>query len=108
MSINGGGSGRCFLRLPATPPDLQLPDEAHLGVCAGGVVFFVAGWGVDVAALVGGDHHARVLRQTLHPLLHPAVVLRAAVVAPASCMQYIAGNSGYLFYIHVPSLLQFS
>jgi hypothetical protein len=61
----------------------RLPDEAHLGVGARGVVVFVAGRGVDVAALVGGDDHAGVLGEPLHPLLHPAVVLRAPVVAPA-------------------------
>ena len=38
----------------------RLPDEAHLGVGAR-VVVVVAGRGVDVAALVGGDDHARVL-----------------------------------------------
>lgn len=40
---------------------------------------------MDVTALVGGNHHTGVLRQPLHPLLHTAVVLRAAVVAPTSC-----------------------
>jgi len=38
----------------------RLPDEAHLGVGAR-VVVVIAGRGVDVAALVGGDDHARVL-----------------------------------------------
>ena len=38
-----------------------LPDEAHLGVGARGVVFIVAGRGVDVATLVCGDDHAGVL-----------------------------------------------
>jgi hypothetical protein len=78
-----------------------LPDEAHLGVGARGVVFVVAGGGVDVAALVGGDHHAGVLRQPLHPLLHPAVVLRAAVVAPASCTQQTPPQSGYLCVVSI-------
>jgi len=39
----------------------RLPDEAHLGIGACGVIVVVAGWGVDVAALVGGDDHAGVL-----------------------------------------------
>jgi hypothetical protein len=42
---------------------------------------------VGVAALVGGDHHAAVLRQPLHSLLHAAVAVGAPVVAPAARMQ---------------------
>jgi hypothetical protein len=38
---------------------------------------------VGVAALVGGDHHAAVLRQPFHTLLHAAVGVGAPVVAPA-------------------------
>lgn len=36
---------------------------------------------VVVPALVRRYHHPAVLRQPLHPLLHPAVAVRAAVVA---------------------------
>jgi hypothetical protein len=38
---------------------------------------------VRVAALVGGDDHAAVLRQPFHTLLHTAVGVGAPVVAPA-------------------------
>ena len=50
---------------------------------AAGVVVVVAAGSVGVAALVGGDHHAAVLRQPLHTLLHAAVAVGAPVVAPA-------------------------
>jgi hypothetical protein len=50
-------------------------------VAGGGAV--VATGAVRVAALVRGDHHAAVRRQTLHPLLHPAVAVGATEVAPA-------------------------
>ena len=50
---------------------------------AAGVVVVVAAGSVGVAALVGGDHHAAVLRQPLHTFLHAAVAVSAPVVAPA-------------------------
>jgi hypothetical protein len=61
--------------------DLKGGEYAAAGVV--GAVGVVAAGGVGVAALVGGDHHAAVLRQPLHTLLHAAVVVGATVIAPA-------------------------
>ena len=58
---------------------LERGEGAAAGVVAGVVV---AAGGVGVAALVGGDHHAAVLRKPLHSLLHAAVAVGAPVVAP--------------------------
>ncbi len=37
---------------------------------------------VVVPAFVGGYDHPAVLRQPLHPLFHPAIAMRAPVIAP--------------------------
>ena len=58
---------------------LERAEDAAAGVVVAGVV---AAGGVGVAALVGGDHHAAVLRKPLHSLLHAAVAVGAPVVAP--------------------------
>ena len=60
---------------------LERRESAAATVVGVGVV---AAGGVRVAALVGGDHHAAVLRQPLHSLLHAAVAVGAPVVAPGS------------------------
>ena len=61
-------------------------EGAAARVVAADVV--VAAGGVGVAALVGGDHHAAVLRQPLHALLHAAVAVGAPVVAPVGYIMH--------------------
>ena len=61
---------------------LERRESAAASVVAAAGVGVVAAGGVRVAALVGGDHHAAVLRQPLHSLLHAAVAVGAPVVAP--------------------------
>lgn len=61
---------------------LERRESAAASVVAAGGVGVVAAGGVRVAALVGGDHHAAVLRQPLHSLLHAAAAVGAPVVAP--------------------------
>ena len=61
---------------------LERRESAAASVVAAAGVGVVAAGGVRVAALVGGDHHAAVLRQPLHSLLHAAVAAGAPVVAP--------------------------
>jgi hypothetical protein len=71
---------------------LERRESAAASVVAGGVgVGVIAAGGVRVAALVGGDHHAAVLRQSLHALLHAAVAVGAPVVAPG-CTHMQSGH----------------